>query len=93
MSRKRLVFLPLIVVLALLLAPSVGSAQSATPTTYYIVKAGDTLGDIAWRLGIDVRALQAANRLRNAEVIYPGQVLILPASGDAVDGSGGCGAT
>jgi hypothetical protein len=64
MGRKRLVFLPLIVMLALLWAPSVGHAQSATPTPNYIVRAGDTLADIAWRFGIDVRALQRPPRPR-----------------------------
>lgn len=41
----------------------------------YVVKYGDTLGAIAYRLGTTVQHLQAVNNIRNANLIYPGQVI------------------
>lgn len=41
----------------------------------YVVKYGDTLGAIAYRLGTTVQHLQAVNGIRNANLIYVGQVL------------------
>lgn len=50
------------------------NAQSATTGTY-TVQAGDSLSAIATRFGTTVSALQSANNIRNANLIYPGQVL------------------
>ena len=41
----------------------------------YTVKSGDSLSAIAWRLGTSVSHLQAANGIRNANLIYVGQTL------------------
>ena len=41
----------------------------------YTVKYGDSLSAIAWRLGTSVSHLQAANGIRNANLIYVGQTL------------------
>lgn len=41
----------------------------------YTVRSGDSLSAIAARFGITVSALQSANNIRNANLIYPGQVL------------------
>lgn len=49
------------------------NAQSTTGT--YTVRAGDSLSAIASRFGTTVSALQSANNIRNANLIYPGQVL------------------
>lgn len=49
------------------------NAQSTTGT--YTVRSGDSLSAIAARLGTTVSALQSANNIRNANLIYPGQVL------------------
>ena len=87
MGRKHLVLLPLILALALLWAPSIGNAQSTDPTTVYIVQRGDTLAQIAWRFGVDVRSLQAANHLYNPGVIVPGQQLVIPNAGKIIDAS------
>lgn len=46
----------------------------ATSNTY-TVRSGDSLSAIAARLGTTVSALQSANNIRNANLIYPGQVL------------------
>jgi resuscitation-promoting factor RpfA len=58
-------------------------AQVPTSGKTYTVKAGDTLGEIATRLGIDggYQKLQAANAkaVPNANLIFAGQTLQLPA--------------
>ncbi len=46
--------------------------------TYYIVRPGDYLGLIAARFGTTVYAIQIANRLANASLIYTGQRLFIP---------------
>lgn len=53
---------------------------------HYAVKRGDTLYSIAWRQGLDFRALAAANKIPAPYTIYPGQILqlregALPSSG------------
>lgn len=52
---------------------SQNNAQSTTGT--YTVRSGDSLSAIAARFGTTVSALQSANNIRNANLIYPGQVL------------------
>ncbi len=47
--------------------------------TTYLVKAGDSLNSIARRFGISVEALAFFNNITNWAVIYPGQVLKIPA--------------
>ena len=44
----------------------------------YVVKPGDTLGDIARRYGVTVPDLSLLNGIRDPNLIHPGQVLILP---------------
>ncbi|MDI6872000.1 MAG: LysM peptidoglycan-binding domain-containing protein [Bacillota bacterium] len=44
----------------------------------YTVRPGDTLYAIARRFGTTVSALVAANRIVNPNLIYPGQVLVIP---------------
>ena len=62
--------------------PPTGGTPTPTPTstgsTTYIVKAGDTLGQIAARFGVTIQAIAAANNLPNINIIYVGQVLIIP---------------
>ncbi|MSP13337.1 MAG: LysM peptidoglycan-binding domain-containing protein [Chloroflexi bacterium] len=47
------------------------------PNTY-VVRPGDTLGYIAIRYGTSVTAVQLANGIAYASLIYPGQVLVVP---------------
>ena len=57
-----------------------GGTPTPTPTSTntYVVKAGDTLGLIAVRFGVTIQAIAAANNLTNINIIYVGQVLIIP---------------
>jgi LysM repeat protein len=48
-------------------------------TTTYVVQHGDTLGRIAARFNTDFYTLASWNHLANANRIYPGQVLVVPA--------------
>ncbi len=50
------------------------NSTQATASTY-TVHSGDSLSAIAARFGTTVSALQSANNIRNANLIYPGQVL------------------
>ena len=52
-----------------------GSAPAART---YTVQAGDTLSGIASRYGTDWQTLARINNLGNPDLIYPGQVVILP---------------
>jgi lipoprotein-anchoring transpeptidase ErfK/SrfK len=47
----------------------------------YYVKRGDTLAAIAARYGVSIQALMSANGIRNANVIYVGQRLVIPGRG------------
>ena len=53
-----------------------GLPESAAAT--YTVLVGDTLFELAARLGLDVAELARANGIVNYYLIYPGQVLVLP---------------
>jgi LysM repeat protein len=57
-------------------------AQPATGGSY-TVKAGDSLGAIARRNGVSLRALLAANNLVATSLILPGMTLVLPAGATA----------
>jgi LysM repeat protein len=65
-------------------AQSRATVRAAAPATAapkgvtYVVKAGDTLSEIAHRAGIRLAALLAANDLTATETIFPGQRLVLP---------------
>ncbi|MGW9415215.1 lytic transglycosylase domain-containing protein [Arthrobacter cupressi] len=52
-------------------------AKAASPGSYTI-KAGDTLGGIAYRHKVSLSALLSANRLKATTIIYPGQKLAIP---------------
>jgi len=54
--------------------------QSYTPPqgTTYVVQRGDWLTRIAQRFGVSLFAMLQANPLMNPNLIYPGQVLIIP---------------
>lgn len=57
--------------------PSTAVASGATGT-HYTVSSGDTLWHVAIRYGTTVWRIRIANNIRNPDLIYPGQVLIIP---------------
>ncbi len=57
-------------------SPKDPPTNSASRT--YVVQPGDTLWLIAQRLGTKVELLAAANRIPDPDLIYPGQVLVIP---------------
>ncbi|MFC4682212.1 LysM peptidoglycan-binding domain-containing protein [Exiguobacterium aestuarii] len=52
--------------------------QNTSTNKTYTVKSGDTLYSIARTYGVTVSALAAANNITNYNLIYVGQVLIIP---------------
>lgn len=60
-----------------------GEAWSATPSGYYVVRAGDTLFSIASQFGTTVDAISAANDLPANGLIYVGWSLHVPSSAAA----------
>lgn len=66
--------------------PAPTPAPGATPvpqpsTSKYTVVGGDTLGGIARKFNTTVAAIAQANGITNVNLIYPGQVLNIPAGG------------
>lgn len=55
--------------------------SSSTTGRTHTVKSGETLYSIAWRYGVTVQQVVAANRLANANLIRVGQVLAIPGTG------------
>jgi len=47
----------------------------------YTVQSGDSLSAIAARFGVTIQALATANGISNPNLIFPGQVLTIPAAG------------
>jgi LysM repeat protein len=58
-----------------------GSSGGSQQGTVYTVRRGDTLAAIAARYGTTAWAISNANGLANANYIYPGQQLKIPAGG------------
>ncbi len=62
--------------------PAEGTAATAAgPEITYTVQPGDRLFRIAQRFGVDYRTLAAYNNIVNPNLIYPGQVLRIPGTG------------
>ena len=58
-----------------------GGCTPPSGATTYTVQRGDTLSEIAERFGTTVSALVLANGIADRDLIYPGQVLTIPAGG------------
>lgn len=58
--------------------PQDTDGNSTSGQTIYIVKAGDTLNQIAASFGTTARAIAVENNIRNINLIYIGQRLIIP---------------
>jgi len=70
--------LMLVTPFAALAAPADPAPAAASCSTYYTVRAGDTLTKIAARYHTDVWALARANGITNLNRIHVGQVLCIP---------------
>lgn len=68
-------------------APATPSGSVSEPTTY-TVQRGDWLAQIARKFGVTVPQLLAANPGINPNVLYPGQVLRIPAKATPVPSDG-----
>jgi LysM repeat protein len=76
---KKYAWINLILVMVLLLPLSNVAAQDETPEgPVYIVKAGDSLWDIAIRFGISMDALGQANGISDPSQIAEGTQLVIP---------------
>ena len=102
----------IIVVVAVLLLAMLPQALAAGPaelnaspqtsgSTTHVVQAGETLAIIAARYGVTVQAIVSANNIANANIIYVGQRLQIPSTGQQQPGAaqpapaqpGGCAQT
>jgi murein DD-endopeptidase MepM/ murein hydrolase activator NlpD len=70
-------------------APAAPAASPPAAPSVYVVQTGDTLHQIAVRLGVTIQALAAANNLLNPNLIYAGQQLTVPAPGTVPGGPPG----
>jgi len=69
----------LFLVLALVGSNLPAWAQEEQPWgPFYVVQAGDTLGDIASRFSVSLQALMDANQIANANLVSEGQRLVIP---------------
>jgi LysM repeat protein len=76
--RKVLVLSVVAVFVLLLLTAATPSTTSAAGPAYYVVRYGDTLDAIAWRYGTSSWAIARANGIWNPNLIYAGQLLVIP---------------
>ena len=80
----------LILVVVLLLFVLTAPVASASGKLVHVVKRGENLTQIARRYGSSVKAIAAANGIRNANRIYAGQRLVIPTyGGGGYQGGGG----
>lgn len=70
-------------------APAQNVYRQTETAQVYTVQPGDSLGSIAMTFGVSQEALMQANMLRNPNMIYVGQQLIIPDRGRNDGGTGG----
>ncbi|MCU0502196.1 MAG: LysM peptidoglycan-binding domain-containing protein [Anaerolineae bacterium] len=61
--------------------PAAAAAEPSPAGGVYIVKPGDTLAKIAAATGTSVAALMQANGIKNSNLVYTGQRLVIPGKG------------
>jgi lipoprotein NlpD len=66
-----------VLVLLFLLLSACSSTLGNYEARVHVVQPGETLYTIAWRHGVDYRSLAAWNNLRNPDLIFAGQRLVL----------------
>ena len=59
-------------------APGTSPTRPSAGDTLHVVRAGETMSGIAQRYGVSLTKLLAANKLRNAALIFVGQRIIVP---------------
>jgi len=64
-------------------AQSAAAAESSPAGGTYTVKPGDTLAKIAAATGTTIAALMQANGIKNPNLVYTGQRLVIPGAGGA----------
>jgi len=60
-------------------APTSTPSQPSVPTVEYTVRPGESLSDVATFFGTTVEVIAALNSLANANLVVPGQRLLVPA--------------
>jgi LysM repeat protein len=80
--RKILLSTIAVFALAVLGFANVGTAAAAAPT-YHVVQPGQTLYSIAAFYGMSTWSVARANAIWNVDLIYSGQVLLIPSTGNA----------
>jgi lipoprotein-anchoring transpeptidase ErfK/SrfK len=73
-----------VVLLVVTLAATPADAMAAPQVDRYVVQQGDTLANIAARMGVSIWALAEVNGIQNADLIYVGQALALPSESTPV---------
>ncbi len=77
----RLKWIIITLLLVVFLAPALPSADAQQGQTTHVVQPGENLFRIALQYGTTWPVLAAANNIANPNLIYVGQVLIIPGSG------------
>jgi len=82
--RYVLIFVLVFALFAIFLMPAGVFAESPEQASkVHVVRRGDTLAKIALRYGVSVTALSRANNVRNPNLIYVGQRLVIPSKNSA----------
>ncbi len=93
-NRRRIIMIVLTALLLLSALPSMAVARSnEAPTnsgSYYVVRHGDTLSQIARYYSVSIQQMMIANGLANPNYIRVGQSLYIPAAGNYVPPSTNC---
>ncbi|HXL03272.1 MAG TPA: L,D-transpeptidase family protein [Bacillota bacterium] len=59
-------------------SPACSTTSDSVPGRTYTVQPGDSIWSIARRFGTTVDAIVSANKIRNPDLIYPGEVIKIP---------------
>ncbi|WP_394251166.1 LysM peptidoglycan-binding domain-containing protein [Arthrobacter pityocampae] len=68
---------------AVVAAPAAPAAKATVAASTHTVVAGDTLGAVSARYGVDLNALLTANGLSVSSIIFPGDTITIPTGGAA----------
>ena len=77
-----------------ILIPNNSNTSSNSSQTTYTVKRGDTLSEIALRYNTTVANLVRINNIKNPDLVFPGQKIVIYSSNvqiNTIDGKNSCG--